>query len=212
MWRADPPAASSRSQRAVESSKGVAETAVAAAERSPNGSGDPQSTSARPLLVGDATPDTAPNSSPTVRAGEQTRVVQARPSVDRSTVIRELRSKDSLSPTGSTAVPMKRTNLLEDELSLIQAASGALDAGDARDAMRTLEMHRRRFATGFLTEEREGLWIVALCQAGRVPEAAAARAEFERHAPRSPLRRRIETQCKAAAKALGDPSTSERPE
>jgi hypothetical protein len=87
------------------------------------------------------------------------------------------------------------------ELSLIQAASGALDAGDARAAMRTLEMHRRRFATGFLTEEREGLWIIALCQAGRMTEAAAARAEFERHAPRSPLRLRIETQCEAVTTA-----------
>jgi hypothetical protein len=87
------------------------------------------------------------------------------------------------------------SNLLAQELSLISAASQALDSGDARAALRTLETHRRRFATGFLTEEREGLWAVALCQAGRVAEAASARADFERRAPRSPLRRRIETQC-----------------
>lgn len=87
-------------------------------------------------------------------------------------------------------------SLLKEELSLITEASQALDTGDGKAALRALLTHRSRFSTGFLREEREALWVVALCELGQTSKAAAARAQFERSAPRSPLRVRIERQCK----------------
>jgi hypothetical protein len=208
MWRGDAPAASPRAQSAQRS---------------------PVSAAARP------------ETAPAPHVGEPTRVVQAQPSADRSTVSPESRPSEAAtrSPIQSDALDMPTAprvirstvkpsvdgrsllppkaaargawpptsgvrgsqttqpgnSLLEEELSLIAAASQALDGGDARAALRRLENHRSRFGAGFLTEEREGLWVVALCQAGRMPEAASARDEFERRAPRSPLRRRIATQC-----------------
>jgi hypothetical protein len=87
-------------------------------------------------------------------------------------------------------------SLLKGELSLITEASQALDTGDAKAAMRALQTHRSRFGTGFLREEREALWVVALCELGQTSKAVAARAQFDRSAPRSPLRVRIEKQCK----------------
>jgi hypothetical protein len=62
-----------------------------------------------------------------------------------------------------------------------------------------LKEHRRRFGAGFLAEEREAMWIIALCRAGRLSEAAQARAVFDRRAPRSPLRVRINAECSPRA-------------
>jgi hypothetical protein len=100
-------------------------------------------------------------------------------------------------PASSAAQP---EDVLEGELALIAEASRALDVGDATAAMKALETHRSRFGAGFLREERDALWIVALCKQGSAAEAAAARASFERRAPRSPLRVRIEKQCKDSGK------------
>jgi hypothetical protein len=100
--------------------------------------------------------------------------------------------------TASSAA--RQEALLEEELALITAASHALDTGDATAAMKALETHRSRFGAGFLSEERDALWIVALCSRGSAAEAAAARATFERRAPRSPLRVRIEKQCQNLGK------------
>ena len=79
-------------------------------------------------------------------------------------------------------------------------ATRALDGGDLSAALRALEANRDRYRNGYLREERDAFWIVALCKQGRMAEADAARRAFELRAPRSPLRARIERQCKLPAR------------
>jgi hypothetical protein len=110
----------------------------------------------------------------------------------------DIREPGDAERTASSAA--RKEALLEEELALIAAASHALDTGDTTAAMKALETHRSRFGAGFLSEERDALWIVALCSRGSASEAAAARARFERRAPRSPLRVRIEKQCQNLGK------------
>lgn len=191
MWRGNTPAAGLHPRHSVESKKVAADApAVVSPElRSPD-------SLARSPIRSDAAE--MPGSPRATRSS-------VRHSADieslASPKAAEIGARQPTSAVRNRQHELPNNNLLAGELSLIAAASQALDSGDARAALRTLEIHKQRFSSGFLTEEREGLWIVALCQAGRVSEAAAARADFDRRAPRSPLRRRIATQCETGANA-----------
>jgi hypothetical protein len=134
-----------------------------------------------------AQPDThqAPSATPTPASDSATRR-DSPPARGRK------QSKDSQ----PVAAERPQEAALEGELALITAVSRALDRGETEPAMRLLKEHTTRFPAGFLGEERDALWIVALCKQGNVAQAAAARASFERRAPRSPLRVRIEKECK----------------
>jgi hypothetical protein len=85
-----------------------------------------------------------------------------------------------------------------DELALIRAALGRLNAGDAAGALQLLDHHAARYAHGVMAEERVGLRAIALCAAG---EGVLGRAEQQRFlgmAPSSPLAARVRAACETA--------------
>lgn len=73
------------------------------------------------------------------------------------------------------------------EWALIDEARTALGQGDSALALSRLEAHRNAFPTGQLSEERDGLRILALSAAGRAEDAAHAAVDFERQFPNSML-------------------------
>jgi hypothetical protein len=78
-------------------------------------------------------------------------------------------------PTGEAkAKPQARAvaspDLLAEELALIEAARAAKDPAAA---LRRLDQHQSRFASGQLAHERERLRVEALCELGRLDEVRA---------------------------------------
>jgi hypothetical protein len=81
------------------------------------------------------------------------------------------------------------------ELQLIRSALGALSSHHPEQALALLRRHRVEHPQGVMSEEREGLWSVALCQAGQRDEGKAAGQRFAERAPHSPLLERIRSAC-----------------
>lgn len=82
---------------------------------------------------------------------------------------------------------------LRSELELLERVQLALRRGDARAALRALDAHRTDDRV--LLAERRAARILALCALGRVEEARAAAAEFEREHPDSVQRTAIASSC-----------------
>lgn len=82
-----------------------------------------------------------------------------------------------------------------EELLLIRQADRALRDRRPEAARQILERHAMRFPSGILTQEREGLVVIALCQEGRISEAYALRTRFLVRAPNSPLAARVRAAC-----------------
>lgn len=80
---------------------------------------------------------------------------------------------------------------LEAELALLQAAEAA--AGET--SIEQLEQHAKRFPSGALASEREGLWIVRLCELGRTSEAGPRADRFAREHATSLMNERIRGAC-----------------
>jgi len=74
-----------------------------------------------------------------------------------------------------------------DELALLSRARKALAASQPSQALTWINTHRRRFANGQLTEEREALRVEALRHIGRDDEARRAAGEFKKRFPKSVL-------------------------
>jgi hypothetical protein len=89
---------------------------------------------------------------------------------------------------------------LTGELALIERAARALRDHDAALAERILTEHAARFPHGTLREERTGLSIIALCEQGRIAEAAPLRRRFVADAAQSPLVSRIARACDASSR------------
>ena len=70
----------------------------------------------------------------------------------------------------------------------MERARRQLEGGEAEDALATLEEHRRRFAEGLLTQERQALVVRALATAGYHQRAKRAASAFEREFPSSVYR------------------------
>jgi hypothetical protein len=83
---------------------------------------------------------------------------------------------------------------LDEERALIAQAQAALGAQDPKRAMAALEQHAVRFPNGQLSEERDGLRVVAGCDLGRT-DARTRADQFLRARPRSPLAPRIRAEC-----------------
>lgn len=87
------------------------------------------------------------------------------------------------------------------ELSLLMAASEALDRGDAERGLALLTQHRTRFPASALDQERRGLSLVARClrnsAGGSVHDARLAReaSDFLRRFPGAVLTARIRRMC-----------------
>ena len=84
---------------------------------------------------------------------------------------------------------------LAEENRLLGRARAALIADEPARALALLREHARRFADGVLTQERRALRAVALCEAGREDEGAAAARSFLRAHPQATLARRVRSAC-----------------
>jgi hypothetical protein len=78
------------------------------------------------------------------------------------------------------------------ELRVLRPAQQAEWRGDFASALAAIADHQRRFPSGQLAEEREGLRVRALLGLGRIAEAQAAGAAFRRRFPHSALLERID--------------------
>ena len=83
---------------------------------------------------------------------------------------------------------------LEAEMRCVRAADAALRGGNVAEAEGLLEQHAREFPAGALSEERDGLRIVASCQRGDSDSQRAA-LQFLERSPRSLLAGRVRAAC-----------------
>jgi hypothetical protein len=95
-------------------------------------------------------------------------------------------------PEGVAALP----DALRAELTLIEAADLALQAGRAEAALPLLQAHGQRYPLGLLREERMGLDALARCTLG-LPGARPTAQQFITAYPRAVLGARIELACKS---------------
>jgi hypothetical protein len=82
-----------------------------------------------------------------------------------------------------------------DELGLVRAMQQALRSGDARRALALAGEHTRRFPSGTLAEEREGVRAVAQCQLATPSARATILETFTRRHPSSPYAARVTAVC-----------------
>lgn len=88
-------------------------------------------------------------------------------------------------PAASSRTQDKRA--IEDQQELLDRARVELARGNSGAALSSIELHRRRFPTTWLEQERQALAIRALLAAGRRADALRAYRTFERRFHRSPL-------------------------
>jgi hypothetical protein len=119
----------------------------------------------------------------------------------RAPVLAPTNTPPKAAPSAPIATNHARTRApSEDELArevaLLARATKELRAGDARKALNTLEVHRRKFPRALLDEERRAATAQALCMLGNVREG---RLEQQRLDPNSPAAARVTQACDAAA-------------
>jgi hypothetical protein len=83
------------------------------------------------------------------------------------------------------------------ETEALKDAQRALRSGDTDQALELLSGQDQTFAAGSLQQERAAARILALCQAGRVEQARTLAARFVERWPRSALRARVTSACRA---------------
>lgn len=91
------------------------------------------------------------------------------------------------SQAGLRASDDDQPSSLARERAIIEAARAGLSRGRPDAALAALGRHAREFPRGSLTEEREGLNILALARSGRLAEARVALPPFRRRYPHSLL-------------------------
>jgi hypothetical protein len=84
------------------------------------------------------------------------------------------------------------------EQQLLDRARSLLLEGEPAAALKAIDIHRRRFPHGVLSEERDALQIEALGNAGRTDEACRALQAFHAAYPGSLLARAVEDVCGGA--------------
>ena len=94
--------------------------------------------------------------------------------------------------TPEPRVPTTEAADLADEMRLIKSADAALRAGRNAEAQALLAQHERDHQKGTLSQEREGLRLLARCQSGG---GVAEAQRFLAGAPKSPLGSRLKTAC-----------------
>ncbi len=98
------------------------------------------------------------------------------------------------SPAPAPKAPATVDTLAEENRLLAKARKALLDERPER-ALTLLADHARRFADGVLAEERKALRAVALCDAGRSEDGAAAARAFLRAHPKAALAQRVRSAC-----------------
>jgi hypothetical protein len=94
------------------------------------------------------------------------------------------------SPARPTSASSPST--LAAELQLIRAARNA----PPLQALELIDRHAEQFAEGELSNEREGLRVIALCELGRVDEARGASERFVARSPGALLIQRVSNGCR----------------
>jgi len=82
--------------------------------------------------------------------------------------------------------PKPKADSLGEEVAILTRAEKALHNGKAAIALKLLDEHQRRFASGALAQERSAARVQALCALGRTEEANAESARLTRRSPNSP--------------------------
>jgi hypothetical protein len=96
------------------------------------------------------------------------------------------------------AAPVRdEANRLPEEMALLAASNAELRGGDAARALALLDDYDRRYPAGVLREEVLATRVIARCQIGLEPDAAARHAAdtFLRRHPASPLASRVRSSC-----------------
>lgn len=156
----------------------------------------PTSPSTRSPVVAPAAPSTATADVPAARgpAQEATRTATGvQPSTPKAPA--QGSAAKHRHPRRRHARPAEREGGLARELRLVGAARQALLENDTGRARTLLSEHARSFPSGVLQEEREGLWVLALCEAGATARARAARARFLARWPGSVLVKQVRAVC-----------------
>lgn len=101
-------------------------------------------------------------------------------------------AEKSLRPTASASTS---TSTLDEELALLAQADASLRRGDATKALTQLDEHARRFPKSSVKEERDVERVLALCAAGRSPEARREADAILKAHPSSPYTARLRASC-----------------
>ncbi len=94
------------------------------------------------------------------------------------------------------AQSLKQPNdTLAAEMRLVSRAAVEINGGHHRAAITLLRKHRRSFPGGIMSQERDGLEIIALCSSGQDARAKQKYSAFRRHSPNAPIMMRITKTC-----------------
>lgn len=103
----------------------------------------------------------------------------------------------ALKPPVASAKPPSSTPPTDpaEELTLVRSMQQALRAGNASQALTLAAEHARRFPSGALVEEREGVRAIAQCQLAAPEARAALLSAFTRRFGGSPYAARVKAAC-----------------
>jgi hypothetical protein len=104
---------------------------------------------------------------------------------------------DAVDTTPAAPAAERTRDPLLAETAALKEAQHALRSGDTDHALQLLSDQDQAFAGGSLQQERAAARILALCQAGRAEQARALAARFVERWPRSALRARVTSACRA---------------
>lgn len=123
--------------------------------------------------------------------------------------IDELPSPPTPAPARSSRIDSSRGSApsgtdLAEEYRLVDGARAKVAAKDYTGALQSVREHEKRFPSGQLNQERESLYIQALVETGRIPEA---RERAERFRTRFPSGLLLPTVARAIASSAPDSAT-----
>ena len=108
----------------------------------------------------------------------------------------------AVSSNPSMAEPPPRTakpprDSLGEEVQILSRAERELHNGRPALALKALDEHQRRFASGALVQERSAARVQALCALGRLQEAKLESIKLKRSSPNSPQAAQMSSPCES---------------
>lgn len=140
----------------------------------------------QPEILPEPVPEPEPATEPTPEP-DTTEANQPAPAIDRGARPTKTKSK----------APTRPSSNLDEEAASLAVARRALTSGDAKTALRKLKSHEKRFSGGLLEQEREVLYVQALCAAGQTQKAQRRAARFTKRYPGSPHTSMVRGACTA---------------
>jgi hypothetical protein len=135
--------------------------------------------------------DVAPPRAPVVLPSPPVKPLEPKPTVEPlvspAPASEPVKRLQAARPTPPAAAPVERASELAREQAIIDAARAGLTGGHHEAALAALDRHAREFPEGELSEEREGLRVLALARSGRTAEASEGASRFRQRFPRSLL-------------------------